>query len=44
MGTGAYGGKGFKERTRVSGERPIGGASFRQQSIYVSCHPLHKEG
>ena len=30
MGTATYGGKGFKERTRVTGERPIGAASFRQ--------------
>ena len=27
MGTAANGGKGFKERTRISGERPIGAAS-----------------
>ena len=43
MGTAAYGGKGFKERARVSGERPIGAASFRQQYIQASCqfpHPL----
>ena len=33
-----YGGKGFKGRTRVSGERPIGTTSFRQQSIQVSWH------
>ena len=32
------GGTGFKERTRVSGERPIVTASFRQQSIPASCH------
>ena len=37
MGTAAYGGKGFKERARVSGERPIGAASFRQQYIGASC-------
>ena len=36
MGTAACGGKGFKERTRVSGERPIGAASFRQQSMQSS--------
>ena len=32
MGTAAYGGKGFKERAAVSGERPIGTASCRQQT------------
>ena len=32
MGTATYGGKGFKERSRASGERPSGAASFRQQS------------
>ena len=32
MGTTAYGWKGFKERTWVSGGRPIGAASCRQQS------------
>ena len=31
------GGKGLKERTRESGERPIGATSFRQQNIKVSC-------
>ena len=34
-----YGGNGFKERTRVSGERPTSAASFRQQSIKASCQP-----
>ena len=29
-----YGGKGFKERTRGRGERPIGVASFRRQYIH----------
>ena len=37
MGTAAYGGKGFKERTRVTGEGRIGATSFRQQPIQVSC-------
>ena len=31
MGTAAYGGKGFEGRAAVSGERPIGAASCRQQ-------------
>ena len=31
MGTVAHGGKGFKARAAVSGESPIGAASFRQQ-------------
>ena len=39
MGTAAYRGKGFKESTRVSGDRPIGAASFRQQCIWLSCPP-----
>ena len=39
MGTAAFRGKGFKERARVSGESPIGAASFRQQSIQESCQP-----
>ena len=37
MGAAAYGGKGFKERARVSGERPIGAASCRQQYNEASC-------
>ena len=37
MGTATFGGKGLKERTRVSGERPMGAASFSQQSIQASC-------
>ena len=41
MGTAAYGGKGFKERTRVSGERPMGADSFRQQSIQASSPPRY---
>ena len=39
MGTATDGGKVFQERTRVSGERPIGAAGFRQQSIQASCQP-----
>ena len=39
MGTAAIVGKGFNERARVSGERPIGAASFRQQFIQASCQP-----
>ena len=37
MGAAAYGGKGFK--ARASGERPIGGAIFRQPNNKASCHP-----
>ena len=40
MGTAAYGGKGFKEKAAVSGERPIGAASCRQQHNQTSCHTL----
>ena len=36
MGTAAYGGKGFKGRAGVSGERPMGAARFRQQ--HTGCH------
>ena len=39
MGTATYGGEAFKERTRVSAERPIGAASFRQQSMQASAPP-----
>ena len=39
LGTAAYGRRGFKERTGVSGGRPTGAARFRQQSTWVSCHP-----
>ena len=39
MGAAAYGGKGFRERARVSGERPIGAASCRQQYNQASCQP-----
>ena len=38
MGTAAYGGKGFKEETNRSGERPMGAAGSRQQSTQASCH------
>ena len=43
MCTAAYGGKGFKERTQVSGERPVGAASVRQESPQASCQapPKH---
>ena len=37
MGTAAYGGKGFKGRSAVSGEKPIGAASCRQQRNQASC-------
>ena len=33
MGAAAYKGKGFKERARVNGERPIGAASCRKQFV-----------
>ena len=33
----AYGGKGFEDRARVSGERPIGATRCRQQYNQVSC-------
>ena len=36
MGVATYEGRGFKERTGVSGERPTGTANFRQQSIQAS--------
>ena len=42
MGTATYERKGFKERARGSGERPI--ASFRQQSIQVSCQTPPRTG
>ena len=42
MRTAARGRKRFKEMTRVSGERPIGAASFRHQSSQASCQtPAH---
>ena len=37
MGASTYGGKGFKGRAAVSGERPIGTASCRQQHTQASC-------
>ena len=38
MGTTAYGGKGSKGRARVSGDRPIGAASCRQeQHTMATC-------
>ena len=41
MGTATYRGQWFKERKRRSGERPIGAASFRQQSTAgVMPNPL----
>ena len=39
MGTATHGGKGFKVRTRVSGERPISTASFKQQFSQALCQP-----
>ena len=39
MGTAAYGGKGFRGRAAVSGDRPIGAASCRQQHNQASCQP-----
>ena len=39
MGTAACGRKGFKGRAAVSGERPIGAASCRQQHNQASCPP-----
>ena len=36
-GAAAYGGDGFKERAAVSGERPTGAASCKQQHNQVSC-------
>ena len=38
MGAAAYGGRGFEGRARVSGERPIGADSCRQQHNQASCH------
>ena len=38
MGTATYRGRGFMERSRVSGEMPAGAASFRQQSAQASRH------
>ena len=40
VGTAAYGGRGFKARARVSGERPMGAPSCRQQYNRASYqHP-----
>ena len=39
MGAATYGGKGFKERAAVSGEKPRGAASCGQQHIQASRHP-----
>ena len=39
MGAAAYGGKGFKEREKVSGERPIGAVSCRQGYSQATCQP-----
>ena len=36
MGTAAYGGKGFQQRTGVSGKRLMGAISFRQKSMQAS--------
>ena len=41
MGTATYGGKGFKQRTRVNGKRPIGAACFKQQYIQTSFPSTH---
>ena len=38
-GRGSYGGKGFKGRAVVSGERPMGAARCTQQHTRVSCQP-----
>ena len=37
MGTATDGGKGFEGRAAVSGDRPVGAASCRQQHTRVSC-------
>ena len=39
MGAAAGGGRGLKGRTRGSGQRPIGAARYRQQSIRAPCPP-----
>ena len=41
MGTAAYGGRGFKGRAAVSGERPIGAARCRQQHNEAPPPPPH---
>ena len=43
MGTATDGGNVFKERTRVSGERPIVASGFRQQSVQASCQTPRSE-
>ena len=43
MGAAACRGKGFKERARVSGKRPMGAASFRQQCVQASCPHSHEQ-
>ena len=41
MGAATYGGRGFKPRAGVSGKRPIGAASCKQQRNRASCqNPL----
>ena len=44
MGAAANGGKGFKERARVCGERPIGAASCRQQYNCTTRRHASPEG
>ena len=39
MGTAAHGGKGFKGRAAISGERPIRATSCKQQHNKVLCDP-----
>ena len=39
MGAAAYGGRGFKARAQVSGERPMGAATCRQQHNRASPPP-----
>ena len=39
MGAATSGGKGVKKGTRVSGERPVGAARFRQQCTQASSPP-----
>ena len=43
LGAATYGGKGFQERARVSGERPIGAASCRQEHNPFSFFPFFFE-
>ena len=47
MGTAACRGKGFQRRAVVSGERPVGAASCRQQSSHAKpgwCSPQVTQG